>query len=268
MSASGTFYTATYGHFTVPYLGQIRAETYGEDIGQNGWLTVDEFTAFFGWLGLDAGSAVLDVGSGSGGPALYMARQLGCQVTGVDRSEPGVTAGNEEAQRQGLASQARFLAADASTTLPFEAGRFSAVMCLDAVNHLPHRLHVLEDWYRLLAPGGRILYTDPVVVTGLVSNEEIAARSSIGYSQFGPPGENERLITQAGFRLVRCEDGTANIAAVSERWHAARAKQRAYLTGIEGEAEFSNMQEGMSAVHRLSSERRLSRTVFVGEKPR
>ena len=267
MSGQHTFYAATYGNFTTPLLAEIRAAAYGEDIGQNSWLTADELRAFLGWLGLSARSAVLDIGSGSGGPALFTARTLGCDVTGVELNPDGAAAGNAEAQRRGLSSRARFLTADASRTLPLDDGAFTAVMCVDAISHLRGRLQVLRDWYRLLAPGGRILYTDPVVITGLVCDEEIALRSATGYTLFAPPGEDERLLAQAGFKLIRREDATANIAAVSGRWHAARDKHRDRLADIEGEAEFDNMQEGMSAVHRLSSERRLSRIVFVAEKP-
>ena len=48
------------------------------------------------------------------------------------------------------------------------------------------------------SPGGRMLYAGPVVVTGLVSNEELATRSTTGYFEFCGPGVNERLIRQAG----------------------------------------------------------------------
>jgi len=268
MSAQSTFYAATYGKFMAPCLREVRAETYGEDIGQSGWTTVGELTDFFAWLGLGASSVVLDAGSGSGGPAVYLARTLGCDVTGVERDVRGVATANEEAERQGLAGLARFIAADASQALRFTAGAFTAVMCVDAMNHLPGRLQVLRDWHRLLAPGGRILYTNPVVITGLVSTQEIALRSAAGPSEFASPGVDERLIAQAGFQLIRREDATAGIAAVSGRWHTARARHRASLAEIESETGFENIQEGMAAVHQLATERRLSRIVFVGEKPR
>src|SRR5262249_46330405 len=67
MAQHGTFYTATYGNFAAPFLEEIRAHTYGEDIGQNSWLTADEHRRFLSLLELSADSAVLDVGSGSGG---------------------------------------------------------------------------------------------------------------------------------------------------------------------------------------------------------
>src|SRR5260370_39504782 len=73
MSGQHTFYAATYGNFTTPLLAEIRAAAYGEDIGQNSWLTADELQAFLDWLGLSAPAAGLDIGRGSGGPPLVTA---------------------------------------------------------------------------------------------------------------------------------------------------------------------------------------------------
>ncbi len=52
MPDSSNFYTLTYGHFDHPALAEIRQETFGEDIGQNSWLTADEYRQFIGWLNL------------------------------------------------------------------------------------------------------------------------------------------------------------------------------------------------------------------------
>jgi hypothetical protein len=69
-----------------------------------------------------------------------------------------------------------------------------------------------------------VLFTDPVVVTGAVSNEELAARSSIGFFVFTSPGVNERLIAEAGFALLQREDVTENAPTVSKRWLDARTE--------------------------------------------
>src|SRR6185369_1879837 len=84
------FYNA-YANFEDDVLSAIRIETYGEDIGQNSWLTVDEYDEFTGWLGLDRHAHALEVASGSGGPALHLARRYGCRVTGVDVNAFGVS---------------------------------------------------------------------------------------------------------------------------------------------------------------------------------
>ena len=112
-----------------------------------------------------------------------------------------------------------------------------------------------------------MLYTDPVVVTGLVSNEELALRSSTGYFEFCPPGVNEKLIQEAGFELERTEDVTANEVEVSRHWHDARARLANELTLLEGRETFDGLQRFLATVHRLTSERRLSRFVYLGRAP-
>ena len=105
-----------------------------------------------------------------------------------------------------------------------------------------------------------------MVITGLVSHEEIAVRSSVGFYLFVPPGENERLIMQAGFTLVSSEDVTASAAAIAQRWCDAREQHRTELVGREGDANFAGLQRFLACVQRLSAERRLSRYCYVAEK--
>ena len=95
-------FDSTYGHFTDRVLGAIRKETFGTDIGQNSWLTVDEYDRFLSWLNLAADKHVLEVASGSGGPALYLARTMGCRVTGIDANERGVATASELAATSGV----------------------------------------------------------------------------------------------------------------------------------------------------------------------
>ena len=70
---------------------------------------------------------------------------------------------------------------------------------------------------RVLRAGGRLVFTDPLVVTGALTADEIAVRSSIGFFLFVPAGLDERLLDQAGFDVSEtpierrtCCDGTAS----------------------------------------------------------
>jgi ubiquinone/menaquinone biosynthesis C-methylase UbiE len=266
MSEQVAHYDASYGGFAEEIYRAIRQEAFGEDIGQNSWLTADEFRRFLGWLELTPASKLLDIGCGSGGPALFIAQRSGCGVVGVDVNEKGVKVANEQAQAYGLTSLAKFKHVDGSKSLPFEKEIFDAIVCIDAINHLPNRLGVLSDWRRILKPGGRLLFTNPITVTGLLSNEEVAIRSSIGYFLFAPVGEDERLIKEVRFDLVMREDVTENMAEISKRRHNARQKRRKELIQIEGEETFEGQQQFLSMAHRLADERRLSRFVFVARK--
>jgi SAM-dependent methyltransferase len=266
MNRKVDLFDSTYRHFEAEVLARIRLATFGEDFGQNSWTTADEYRAWAAWLALDARSHVLEVASGSGGPALFLAELCGGRVTGIDLNAHGVAAAVQRARALGLAERVTFAEADAGQRLAFADGTFDAVVCVDSVIHIPDRLAALNEWHRVLAPGGHVLFTDPVVVTGLVSNTELAVRSSIGFFLFAPPGLNETLLDAAGFELVRGVDATENAALVSGRWHAARARDREALVRIEGEERFVALQEFFAVVHRLTSERRLSRWVYLARK--
>lgn len=97
--------------------------------------------------------------------------------------------------------------------------------------------------------------------------EPEATRGSIGFYLFAPPGENERLIREAGFELLGARDVTENATLVSRRWHDARAAHRDALLAREGEANFEGLQRFLTCVHALTSERRLSLFCYVARKP-
>jgi SAM-dependent methyltransferase len=259
-------YDNVYGDFAGSAEVAVRQETYGEDLGQSSWLTAREWLEFADSLGVRPGSEVLEVGCGSGGPAAYLAGARECRVTGVDINEHGVRNARALAAAQGLAGRTRFEVIDASLPLPFPDAQFDAVVSNDAMCHIANRAAVLRDWHRVLRPRGRALFTDAMVLTGLVSHEELAIRSSIGFYLFVPPGMNEAMLREAGFAVLAVHDVTANAAEVAARWHDARARHRAPLAAREGEANFEGLQRFLECVHRLSVEKRLSRFAYLAEK--
>jgi cyclopropane fatty-acyl-phospholipid synthase-like methyltransferase len=258
-------YHSAYGNLEDETLADIRRETYGRDIGQSSWITVDEYENFCERLGIDANSSVLEVASGSGGPALYLAEKYGCRVTGVDINESGIASAKRTAERRGIPN-AGFHYANVDEKLPFDRSTFDAIICIDAANHFRDRLHVLREWYRVLKAGGRILFTDPVVITGPVTSVELADRSNIGLFIFVPQDVTEKFIRAAGLRLISCEDVTGNVQTTSKRWLEAREKRREALTEIEGEERYLGLQRFLTAVSTLTAERRLSRFAFLAEK--
>jgi len=259
-------FDSTYSHFTKQVLQTIRNETFGRDIGQNSWNTAEEYDHLLSWLDLRPEHHVLEVASGSGGPACYLADNLRCCVTGIDANEMGVAAAVERAANSNQADRLTFVLADANSRLPLDDESFDAILCIDSMNHFPDRLKVFQEWRRLLRPGRRAVFTDPVVITGPVTNDELALRSSIGLFLFVPPGINEQLIEAAGLRLLKQEDVTATAALVSGRWYESRQRHKAALIKIEGKERFVGLQEFFAAVHHLTSERRLSRIVYLVEK--
>jgi hypothetical protein len=64
-------YDTSYDYYAGGVQQDVRWETYGEDIGQTGWVSTREFCRFLQLLALDGESKVLEVGSGADGCALF-----------------------------------------------------------------------------------------------------------------------------------------------------------------------------------------------------
>ena len=264
---SADHYDANYGNFQTELYAKIRREAFGEDIGQNSWLTVDEHDRFLEWLNLAPEKVLLDVACGAGGPALRIAAATGCSVVGIDVHEGAIATAKALAATRGLVERARFSAGDATAPLPFPNSNFDAITCIDAINHFPERPRIIAEWARLLKPGGRLLFTDPLTVTGPLTNSEVAVRSLAGFYLFVPHGYDERLIAQSGLTLLMCEDVTGNMATIAEARHTAREVRRTALCEIEGDREFERQQEFLAVAACLARESRLSRFVYVCKKP-
>lgn len=259
-------YDSHYGNVEADIYRAVRIEAFGEDLGQTSWITARECDEFCRWLDLRADQRVLEVACGSGGTAIRIAERFRVSVVGVDINASAVLAATTRARARTVHDRVEFQVADANHALPFPDESFDALFCNDSINHLRDRTRVLAEWHRVLRPGGRCLYTDPIVVTGCLSNAEIEARSSIGFFLFTPKGCNEAFIRAAGFRSVLTADVTASVSLTSQRWHEARSERREALCELEGETRFEELQRFLTMVHTLASEGRLSRFAFMAEK--
>ncbi|MFD5327782.1 SAM-dependent methyltransferase [Streptomyces sp. NPDC127092] len=110
-------------------------------------------------LQLKPGDRVLDLGCGSGAPAVRLARSTGARVVGITNSAVQIEAATRNAQEAGLGDQVSFTCADA-TVLAYEPESFDAVLMIESIFHLPDRLGALREVARVLRPGGRVALTD------------------------------------------------------------------------------------------------------------
>ena len=80
-------------------------------------------------LGLGPESHVLDIASGTCGPALILTAEFGCRVTCVERAPEFVARGRERVAAAGLADRIEIVESDAES---FELGRYDAALCIGA----------------------------------------------------------------------------------------------------------------------------------------
>ena len=115
--------------------------------------------------GITVDTSVLDVGSGVGGPARFLAATYGCRVTGVDLSEPFVDAARYLTERTGQSEQVSFQTASA-LDLPFDDGSFNAVLLQHVAMNISDRPRLYREIRRVLKSGGRFATFDVVLNNG------------------------------------------------------------------------------------------------------
>lgn len=109
--------------------------------------------------GLGPGQRVLDVASGSGASAIFLAQQFGCQVVGVDYGSDSVSQARAAAAETGLAGQVRFEQGDAEL-LPFADDAFDVLFCECAFCTFPDKPAASAEFARVLRSGGRLGLSD------------------------------------------------------------------------------------------------------------
>jgi ubiquinone/menaquinone biosynthesis C-methylase UbiE len=259
------FYKLRYSADLKKLQDAVFAEVYDDYFGQSSWISTADYDRFYDLLELKPQSCVLDVASGWGAPALRLARRTGCSVVGIEFDPQAVASAQALAAQLGLSDRVRFDRHDARQPTVFADRAFDAVACFDAIAHLPDRSATFAEWARVLKPGGRLLFTDQVL-TGPISNEEVAQRSPSLYFLITMPGYNERLLEAAGFALAHREDLTATAAELGRRHGLARQRHAESLRAFEGDDAHETITRYRLVSERLARERRLSHVAFVARK--
>jgi tocopherol O-methyltransferase len=161
---------------------------------------------------LSYGSRVLDVGCGMGGSAIWLAENLGCEVTGISISPIQIRMATEASR--GMRNRPTFVVEDANQLSV--KGSFDIVWVVEALSHLSERGDFFRKAAELLVAGGKICeaawlkddclreedeekYIRPIEKGMLVSLPDLS--------------EYKRHIDDNGLRLLHYEDISAKVAA-------------------------------------------------------
>ena len=152
-------------------------------------------------LNLDASMQVLDVGSGVGGPARYMAHTFGCHVTGIDMTDDFVAAAKELTERCGLSDKVEFHQGDA-LAMPFDEASFDAACCLNVSMNIRDKAGLTREICRVLKPRGRLIWTEATQGPGGPPHYPLPWARDPEISFLVSAAELRRAMERAGLRIV------------------------------------------------------------------
>ncbi len=186
------FYEEVWGGEDI-HIGLYASET--EAIAQASQRTVSALMDLMGVLSPE--STVVDFGSGYGGAARRLAKELGVRVEAINIS--AVENSRHRQLNQSAKLQDQIRVHDASfEDVPLAASCADVVWSQDAILHSGNRQQVLQEAARLLKPGGVFVLTDPMAADGVDTASLRAILDRIHLPDMGSPDRYRAWAIQAG----------------------------------------------------------------------
>jgi tocopherol O-methyltransferase len=163
---------------------------------------------------------IIDIGCGIGGSSLYLAEKLHGEVVGITLSPVQANRAQERALAAGLAERATFKVANA-LDIPYPDNTFDLVWTLESGEHMPDKDKFLQECYRVLKPGGRMIlatwcHRSTEGQAGALNLSETKHLKKI-YDVYCLPyvislPDYEEIVTKCGFQGLRSADWSVAVA--------------------------------------------------------
>lgn len=176
---------------------------------------------------ISADDHVLDVCSGMGGPARYLAQNYGCRVTGIDLTESRVEGAARLTALAGLDGRVDFRHADALDN-PFPDESFDVVIGQEAWGHVPNKPRLIAENVRVARIGGRLAFTDLTARRPLAAAAADRLAREMATVELIDLAGYRALLEAAGCTILRCDD-------LSEEWTRVLVDRLAMYRGLKGQ---------------------------------
>eukprot|EP00730_Choanoeca_flexa_P001746 TRINITY_DN10766_c0_g4_i4.p1 TRINITY_DN10766_c0_g4~~TRINITY_DN10766_c0_g4_i4.p1 ORF type:complete len:584 (+),score=136.26 TRINITY_DN10766_c0_g4_i4:64-1815(+) len=214
-------------------------------------------------------SRVINIGSGLGGPARYLAGKVGCQVLAVDIQEDLSRTAAELTQRTSLKDKVHHMTGDFSQVAQhLQRGGYDHIISWLTVLHFDQRQQLFRQCYELLRPGGVFFAADFVCLGLLQPNEKRILEQEVGCRSLADSiDEYKRELELAGFKIESCQD-------MSQDWKKYTAQRVAKLnaeadniSAIIGQDVFERLLRFYTTVANLYQGGRLGGVEVYARKP-
>ena len=156
---------------------------------------------------IEPGGRALDIGSGIGGTARYLARELDCHVTGIDLTPGYCKLATELSARAGMSEQTAFLHGSA-TALPFHDETFDLVWTEHVQMNIEDKCRFYQEAERVLAPGGKLVFNDIFAGLSEPLNFPVPWSSEAATSFLARPEQVKAILRNLGLQERAWVDST------------------------------------------------------------
>ena len=158
-------------------------------------------------LEVSATDHVLDVGSGIGGPARYVARRFGCRVSGVDLTAEFCEVARHLTSLLGLEGRVALRQGDA-LSMPFDDATFDAAYSMNVSMNIADKCAFYREIHRVLEPGARLVLSEVVQGPGGAPDYPTPWARTAASSFLATPAETLANLEASGFAIEGLRDTT------------------------------------------------------------
>lgn len=171
-------------------------------------------------IGLSKKDSVLDAGCGVGGSAIYLAKEIGCQVTGITLSTDQVEKAQKYALGQGVSNLVNFQKRDFTRT-NFPKNSFDVVWAIESICHTANKKAFAKEARRIIKSKGRLVIADFFKTPKklLPREKSILNRWASGWAlpSFSKVADLKAILKEAGFVNIKNTDETVHVRPSSKR---------------------------------------------------
>ena len=244
-----------------PVMLDLERAVCGCDYGGTSWTTRAEADQIGGLLGLAKGRKLLEVGAGSGWPALFLARRSGCDAILADIPYEALRIAADRVAKEPFDGEISLAVADGAF-LPFKADLFDAISHSDVLCCLAPKRGVLDECRRVIRRDGKMVFSVISIASNLGSADYVRAVDS------GPPFieaecEYPELLEKTGWQIIDRIDVSDAYEDTGRRHNRELEARTDKMTELLGESEFAELlakrQRNVEAV----ADRIVRRDLFV-----
>jgi ubiquinone/menaquinone biosynthesis C-methylase UbiE len=246
----------------------IRKSIFGDqDIGQQSFITPRYLDELIQETGIGADTYALDVGSGVGGPAVYIANKTGCRLTGIDISDVGVETANKLASGAGLSDRVNFILGDAMD-MPFPDNSFDVAISVNVMNVFKDKEALFRHVLRVLKPKGLFAFLSGTF--DMPDDPKIIDDMAHGYlipQYYDTVDGYKSMLKQAGFMTLKVIEYVWDFRIQNKLWGDAYKKHYDAIVKEQGKENTDLHIIYFDTYLKLIDEGRAGNHLFISQKP-
>lgn len=209
---------------------------------------------------------VLDVGSGYGAAAIYLASTRQCDVVGLNLSERENEFARQRVREQGLEDRVTIKQGDFHA-LPFDDASFDVVWSQESLLHAVDKRNVLDECFRVVKPGGKFVLSDLLMRADVEEDERQVLYARVGTPEMWDFDDYAEAIRNAGFDVELAEDWTRNVAPTYAAVRSALAERRNELDGVVPNEQIERTMTALGQWVRAGEQDKISHGFFAAVRP-